>query len=74
MIDIELGTMRLYYLKHGFYYVFKRINTYNKVIVSRMSGDIEEISIEFFQRKVKLSNASSVEKQLEKEMKELEYY
>jgi len=78
-IDIALGTMRLHYLKHGFYHVFKRINTYNHVMANRLSDRMagkeeDDLSLKSFQRAVRLTNPVSVEKQLETEMQELEYY
>ena len=74
-IDIELGSMRLYYLKYGFHHVCERITTYNKLLADRIAGKEEEdLSPKFFQRAVKLTNPVSIEKQLEMEMQDLKYY
>ena len=73
-IDIALGDIHLYYLKYGFSYVIRRINTYNKVLANRMSGEKEEdLQIKHFQRTKKLTNPISIEKQLEMEMQNLEH-
>jgi len=56
MIDIELGQMKFYYFKYGFFAVVKRASNYPDVIIARAFGteEYEDLSLEFLNEKAKL--------------------
>jgi len=74
VIDIELGTMKLYYFKYGFSRVIGRAYHYNKVLLKKMEGEQEEeLDVNDFLRENRLTKKEDIDEQLEQEMRELDY-
>ena len=67
-IDIRFGTMRYHYYKHGLKYVLSRILNYNKVMVDKIKGISTDIDPEDFHIRTLLTDAKSINDQLNKEM------
>lgn len=79
-IEIELGNMQYYFLKHGFFKTLTVVKTYNKVIAQRISysvgkvrtpHEIDTLNKDDFYRNIVLMDKEDIEKQLDNEIKTL---
>jgi len=73
-IDIELGTMRYFYMKYGFTHVYMRITKYNVIMVARLTGRgdiVDFLEEEDFYEKTVLIREEDIKDQLDKEISEI---
>ena len=63
VVDIELGSMKYYYLKYGMTYVIKRINYYHIAIKKRTELDPKDFYIHTL-----LTDTEDINNQLDKEI------
>jgi hypothetical protein len=66
-IDIELGTMKYHYFKHGMVHVIKRIKNYHFVLGHKLEGRIDIDPKDFYIQTL-LTDKEQIDEQLNKEL------
>lgn len=70
-IDIKLGNMKFYFFKHGMKGVRNRIDKYNKVLISRVHKNSDDIDTTQFYIQSIFTDKRSIENQLDNEAEHL---
>ena len=68
VVDIELGTMKYYYFKHGMGYVIRRIKNYHSIVGHRSQNRNVDIDPKDFYIQTLLTDTKQVEEQLNREL------
>ena len=71
VIDIELGNMQYQYMYFGFKKTLIRINRFNVILVARMNDKGVDLNYKRFYKTEILTNAETIEKQLDIELREV---
>ena len=71
VIDIKLGNMKYHYLQYGLKRVLIRINLFNRILVTRISDKSIDLDPDTFYITTVLTSREDIEKQLEKELRQV---